>query len=134
MDSLVFPKNSIDIILEKGKTPFIRLMFRSVFEQNQEDPKYKMKDILNGRYDAAIIAWANEAKNCSTNLLVEFGTEVNGVWFSWNGYYYGGGTCDEYGDPNYPDGPEYLEILTGTLSTYVISRVVIILHGFFILM
>ena len=52
------------------------------------------------------IAWANEAKNCSTNLLVEFGTEVNGVWFSWNGYYYGGGTCDEYGDPNYPDGPE----------------------------
>ena len=106
MDSLVFPKNSIDIILEKGKTPFIRLMFRSVFEQNQEDPKYKMKDILNGRYDAAIIAWANEAKNCSTNLLVEFGTEVNGVWFSWNGYYYGGGTCDEYGDPNYPDGPE----------------------------
>ena len=21
-------------------------------------------------------------QNCSTNLLVEFGTEVNGVWFS----------------------------------------------------
>ena len=102
----IVDKNARMDFLEKGKTPFIRLMFRSVFEQNQEDPKYKMKDILNGRYDAAIIAWANEAKNCSTNLLVEFGTEVNGVWFSWNGYYYGGGTCDEYGDPNYPDGPE----------------------------
>lgn len=39
MDSLIFPKNSVDIILEKGKTPFIRLMFRSVFEENQEDPQ-----------------------------------------------------------------------------------------------
>lgn len=106
MDSLIFPKNSVDIILEKGKTPFIRLMFRSVFEENQEDPKYKMKDILNGEYDNAIIAWANEAKNCNANLLVEFGTEVNGIWFSWNGHYYGGGTTDGYGDLTYPDGPE----------------------------
>ncbi len=106
LDSLVFPKNSVDIIAEKGKTPFIRLMFRSVFEENQDDPKYKMKDIVKGKYDKAIIAWANEAKICNTGLLVEFGTEVNGIWFSWNGYYYGGGTTNGYGDPNYPDGPE----------------------------
>ena len=57
-------------------------MFRSVFEENQDDPKYKMKDIVKGKYDKAIIAWANEAKICNTGLLVEFGTEVNDIWFS----------------------------------------------------
>lgn len=65
-----------------------------------------MIDIVQGKHDAAIVAWANEAKNCGSNLLAEFGTEVNGVWFSWNGSYYGGGTTNAYGDPDYPDGPE----------------------------
>jgi beta-mannanase len=51
-------------------------------------------------------AWARAAKNCGTNLLVEFGTEVNGNWFSWNGSHNGGGVLNGYGDPNYPDGPE----------------------------
>jgi hypothetical protein len=106
MDSLVFPQNAVDIIAGKGKTPFIRLMFRSVFEESMADPKYTMTDVINGRYDAALTAWADAAKNCNTDLLVEFGTEVNGSWFSWNGSYYGGGTTTGYGDPAYPDGPE----------------------------
>ncbi len=106
LDSLVFPKNAVNIIADHGSTPFIRLMFRSEFEENKADPRYKMKDILNGQYDNAIIAWANEARNCGVNLLVEFGTEVNGKWFSWNGLYYGGGTTDGYGASDYADGPE----------------------------
>ncbi len=106
MDSLVFPSNSVDIIKNNGKTPFIRLMFRSVFEENQADPKYQLLDIVNGIYDPMIIAWANEATNCGTNILAEFGTEVNGIWFSWNGTFCGGATTTGYGDANYPDGPE----------------------------
>ena len=106
LDSLVFPAQSVQIIASEGKTPFIRLMFRSVFEENQPDPKYKVPDILGGKYDSAIVAWAKEARDCGVNLLAEFGTEVNGVWFSWNGSYYGGGTTTGYGDPDYPDGPE----------------------------
>ena len=106
MDSLIFPENHINIITSAGKTPFIRLMFRSVFEENTADPVYKLTDIINGRYDSAIVAWARAAKATGVNLLAEFGTEVNGEWFPWNGTYYGGGTLDNYGDPTYPDGPE----------------------------
>ena len=106
LDSLVFPGNSVDIIRSTGKTPFIRLMFRSVFEESGADPVYSLIDVVNGRYDAAVLAWANEAKSCGTNLLAEFGTEVNGFWFPWNGSYCGGGTTDGYGDSTYPDGPE----------------------------
>lgn len=106
MDGLIFPKQAVEIISAKGKVPFIRLMFRSVFEDNKPDPKYKLIDIINGKYDSAIISWANEAINCNTYLLAEFGTEVNGRWFPWNGYHNGGGRTDGYGDENYPDGPE----------------------------
>ncbi len=106
MDSLVFPGNAVQVIAGEGKTPFVRLMFRSVFEEDKEDPKYKLTDIINGTYDAALEAWAVEAANCGVNLLAEFGTEVNGSWFPWNGIYCGGGETTGYGDPEYPDGPE----------------------------
>ncbi len=39
-------------------------------------------------------------------LLVEFGTEVNGFWFPWNGRWNGGGETEGYGDPTEADGPE----------------------------
>jgi len=106
LDSLVFPSNSISIITSNGKTPFLRMMYRSEFEENHEDPKYKMIDIVNGKYDSWLKKWAKEAKNTNINLLAEFGTEVNGKWFSWNGYYSGAGVKDKYGDKEYPDGPE----------------------------
>jgi hypothetical protein len=106
LDSLTFPGGAVEVISGKRSVPFIRLMFRSVFEENREDPKYKMRDILNGKYDNAIKAWADEAGSCGVALLVEFGTEVNGRWFPWNGAYSGGGKTDLYGDPDYPDGPE----------------------------
>ena len=106
MDSLIFPIQDVNTILSTGKTPFIRIMFRSEFEEAQKDPTLSLLDIINGKHDAAIIAWANEAKNINHPLLVEFGTEVNGQWFSWNGIYYGGGTKDGYGQADYPDGPE----------------------------
>jgi len=30
-------------------------------------------------------AWAREAKNFGSPILIEWGTEPNGNWFSWNG-------------------------------------------------
>ncbi len=105
-DNIKFPSQEVETIVACGKTPFIRMMPRSVFEEDQADPVYKMLDIVNGLYDNQLKLWAEEAKNCGTNLLIEFGTEVNGSWFPWNGLYSGGGTTDGYGDPNYPDGPE----------------------------
>ena len=39
-------------------------------------------------------------------MLVEFGTEMNGFWFPWNGKWNGAGATTGYGDPALPDGPE----------------------------
>ncbi len=105
-DTIQFPYNEVNTIINAGKTPFIRMMARSEFEEYRIDPVWNLKDIINGKYDEALTTWFEEAKNIDENLLVEFGTEMNGFWFSWNGKYYGAGTKTGYGDPNYPDGPE----------------------------
>lgn len=103
---LVFPQEAVNTIINANKTPFIRLMPRSEFEEYRQDPIWKLTDIVNGVHDMAITNWANAAKAVPSELLVEFGTEMNGFWFSWNGTYYGAGTTDQYGDSSYPDGPE----------------------------
>ncbi len=103
---IVFPQVNVDAIIAANRTPFIRLMPRSEFEVYHQDPIWKLTDIINGIHDTAITNWANAAKLVPANMLVEFGTEMNGFWFSWNASYYGAGTTDEYGDINYPDGSE----------------------------
>ena len=106
LTEIKFPASEVDIIKNLGKTPFIRMAPRTNFVQYSADPKYTMQDIIDGKYDAELRQWATDAKACGTNLLVEFGIEVNGYWFSWNGFYQGGGTINAYGDATYPDGPE----------------------------
>ncbi len=104
-EELHFPTNAMNEIHGEGKTPFLRLLSRSDFEVNP-DPMYNLIDIVNGQYDQRLANWAQEAAAVGYPFLVEFGTEVNGSWFPWNGSYAGGGTTDGYGDPNFPDGPE----------------------------
>ncbi len=105
-DSIQFPADAVKIIHDAGRVPFIRLMPRSEFEESQADPIYSMQKIIDGDFDTALVEWAKTAANTGFPLLAEFGTEVNGNWFSWNGQYNGGATTNEYGDPNLSDGPE----------------------------
>ncbi len=101
-----FPSREVEIIHNAGKTPFIRMMARSSFDEEQADPVYPMDLFLSGFYDDEIRAWARQAKQYDFPLLAEFGTEMNGFWFPWNGYWNGAGDKTGYGDPNLYDGPE----------------------------
>ncbi len=106
LDSLVFPMQAVEEVLASGSTPFLRLLPRSEFEAFERDPIWDLRNLIDGAYDNSIMAWAQAAKTVPHPLLVEFGTEVNGSWFSWNGLYYGGGETATYGATDYPDGPE----------------------------
>lgn len=101
-----FPFEMASWIRDDGSIPFIRLMLRSDAEQDHSEPVYTLDNILNGDFDDDLHAWAIAARDFGSPLLVEFGTEVNGEWFSWNGIWNGAGETDDYGDPNIPDGPE----------------------------
>lgn len=105
-DKIEFPADSVAVIHDAGKIPFIRLMARSGFDEGGPDKKYTMANILAGDFDSELEQWADNAKDTGINLLAEFGTEVNGSWFPWNGLYNGGNVKDGYGDPQVPDGPE----------------------------
>lgn len=105
---ITFPADGVNTLKELGRVPFIRLMARhdDFWGNPGGESLYTMQNIIDGMFDTELRTWARAARDCGVPLLVEFGTEVNGDWFPWNGRYHGGGTLNGYGDPNYPDGPE----------------------------
>ncbi|MEW6365856.1 MAG: glycosyl hydrolase [Acidobacteriota bacterium] len=101
-----FPLATARWIRDAGSVPFIRLMLRDSPEQNRPNRIFTLERILQGKFDKNLRAWGRAARDFGTPLLVEYGTEVNGEWFPWNGKWNGGGKTGAYGDPKYPDGPE----------------------------
>jgi len=101
-----FPSTTATWIRDHGSVPYIRLMLRSSADQNKSEPVYSLSKIISGAFDSDLRAWCDGARDFGTRLIVEYGTEVNGEWFSWNGKWNGGGTGFGYGDPKQPNGPE----------------------------
>jgi hypothetical protein len=107
-----FPSRQVRTATAAGTIPFIRMEPRSTFRQGGPDRRYTMQSILTGGWDApspgsdGLVRWCQEAAATGSPLLVEFGTEVNGSWFPWNGRWNGGARTGGYGDPSLPDGPE----------------------------
>ena len=85
-----FPLATATWIRDRGSIPFIRLMLRSSPEQNVAEPTFTPARIAAGEFDADLTAWGQAAAAFGTPLLAEYGTEVNGSWFSWNGAWNGG--------------------------------------------
>ncbi len=101
-----FPLQTASWIRTAGSIPFIRMMLRSSATQDTSEPAFTLQAILDAEFDSELTAWCESAGDFATPLLVEYGTEVNGEWFSWNGYWNGGGDGGAYGSPAQPDGPE----------------------------
>lgn len=101
-----FPLETATWIREAGSIPFIRMMLRSSPDQNQAEPTFTLQNIIDGKFDTDLHAWCADARDFGTPILAEYGTEVNGSWFSWNGVWNGAGKLTGYGDPTQPDGPE----------------------------
>jgi len=87
--TIAFPSANANAIRTCGRVPYIRMMMRSDFE-DPPDPIFKLEDIISGAHDTALTQWALDAAAYGDPLIVEFGTEVNGDWFPWNGYWNGG--------------------------------------------
>lgn len=91
-ESRKFPASTCGWIRELGKIPYVRLMLRSDVDQKHADENFSLQKIINGEFDADLRAWAHDAKNFGSAILIEWGTEPNGGWFSWNGKWNGGAT------------------------------------------
>jgi hypothetical protein len=101
-----FPLRAVRRIQSTGSVPFIRLMARTGWRPGGPDPRYRLQRIIDGDFDSELIGWGRAAARWGRPMLVEFGTEVNGSWFPWNGRWNGGPRRDGFGDPKKADGPE----------------------------
>ncbi|HZS17871.1 MAG TPA: glycosyl hydrolase [Candidatus Udaeobacter sp.] len=89
-ESPKFPAGMCSWIRDLNKVPYIRLMLRSDVDQKHRERKFTLPKIIAGEFDDDLRAWAREAKTFGSPILVEWGTEPNGEWFSWNGKWNGG--------------------------------------------
>jgi hypothetical protein len=70
------------------------------------EPVFTLPAIIEGQFDDDLRAWARAAQAFGTPIIVEWGTEMNGDWFQWNGKYWGAGQVGGFGDPTKPEGPQ----------------------------
>ena len=88
--SRAFPQETAAWIRDRGALPFIRLMLRSSPETYEQEEMFALEAILRGDFDDDLRSWGASARAFGTPLIVEWGTEANGDWFSWNGRWNGG--------------------------------------------
>lgn len=76
-----FPRRGIDAVHSAGAVPIISLELG-----NWHQPKEKfLPRIVAGEFDDAFTKWAKDAAADSRRVLLRFGFEANGDWFSWGG-------------------------------------------------
>ena len=89
-ESRKFPDAMCTWIRDLGKIPYVRLMLRSDVDQRHGEKTFSLQKIIAGEFDVDLRAWARDAKAFGSPVLIEWGTEPNGNWFSWNGKWNGG--------------------------------------------
>jgi hypothetical protein len=89
-ESRKFPAEICRWIRDLGKIPYLRLMLRSDVDQRHAEKTFTLSKIVAGEFDADLRAWARDAKEFGSPILIEWGTEPNGNWFGWNGKWNGG--------------------------------------------
>lgn len=103
--SRAFPEETAAWIRQAGSVPYIRLMLRARnHEEGQPEKLFSLQAIIDGTFDADLKVWGTAAAKFNTPILAEYGVEMNGDWFGWNGKFHGGAQ-KTLGDPDRTDGP-----------------------------
>jgi hypothetical protein len=81
-----FPAPAMQSIRDYGAIPFFSWSSSSgnYSPTALEDPEYQLSDIIAGRQDAAITAFAQEAAAWGHPFFLRFDWEMNGNWFPWS--------------------------------------------------
>ncbi|MGN6664696.1 MAG: glycoside hydrolase family 26 protein [Solirubrobacterales bacterium] len=77
-----FPAEEMEAIRDHGAIPFFSWSSQSI-PSRVEEPDFQLSDVIAGRYDAYIRAWAREARAWGHPFFLRFDWEMNGDWFPW---------------------------------------------------
>jgi hypothetical protein len=119
-----FPLDAVTVVRTHGSVP---LLFWSPWDRPYREEqieahgpdKFRLDNILEGKWDAYIDRWADGAKAFGSPLFVSLCNEMNGDWFPWSARYYGGGQPIAGTDPVRYAGPEYFK----RAYRYIVDRV-----------
>lgn len=109
---LDFPLDRVQTVWRSGAIPWIRFNSDSGSDfgvGNPPDTKpgtYSLQNIIDGKFDAQLRAWADAARDTNIPIVLQYGDEENADWGAWAGIWNGAGETTGYGDPTFPDGPE----------------------------
>jgi mannan endo-1,4-beta-mannosidase len=70
-----------DELVNKNRVPMITFLYQ---EENSQNNKDVVKNILNGKYDTQLEKWANQLKETGAPVLIRLGNEMNGKWSEWS--------------------------------------------------
>jgi len=82
-----FPYQTASWIRANGSVPYIRMMLLSSPSIPRPDPVYSLKNIIDGKFDSIFRNWMQDARRFGSPVIAEYGVEVDGWWFPWNGLY-----------------------------------------------
>ncbi|MEE9295815.1 MAG: glycosyl hydrolase [Phycisphaerae bacterium] len=77
-----FPKSVIDAIATRGATAIVSL---ELWQWHDNHGGSYLPDINAGKFDDFFRKWARDAKSDGRRVLLRFGFEFNGDWFTWGG-------------------------------------------------
>jgi hypothetical protein len=85
-----FPAANLALIARHGAVPLVFWSpWDKPYEQSKGPDRFALTEILAGKWDAYIDAWADGAKAFGRPFFVSFCNEMNGDWFPWSGWFYG---------------------------------------------
>jgi len=82
-DYYEFPKGPMDLIRSHGSIPMFSWASQST-PAKLDQPEFQLSDTLEGRHDAYIREWAEEARDWGHPFFLRFNWEMNGEWFAWH--------------------------------------------------
>ena len=62
------------------------------FKRGEPAGSLQLARYCQRQWDNYIDTWASQAKEFGQPMLVSWGLEMNGTWFPWSGFFYGGGS------------------------------------------
>jgi hypothetical protein len=86
-----FPRQNLQTIALYGALPLIYWSpWDKPYMQDRGTDQFALDAILAGKWDDYIDKWGAGAKAYGRPFMVAWGLEMNGTWFPWSGWFYGG--------------------------------------------
>jgi hypothetical protein len=82
-DYYEFPEGPMDLIRSHGSIPMFSWATQST-PAKLDQPDFQLSDTLEGRHDAYIREWAEDARDWGHPFFLRFNWEMNGEWFAWH--------------------------------------------------